>query len=102
DKGAPRISLGIRIFVITSSLDIRHFSFSRESVLCLRFSYQRCVDCRANTIWGFVSSLHWLVVDVQRWSHRYSEGFAARMIGIDSFFGLFAVDVLFELIKIEP
>ena len=37
----------------------------------------------------------------RRWGEVYSERFAARIIGIDSCFGLFAIHVLFKLINIQ-
>src|SRR5207249_1969209 len=46
--------------------------------------------------------VHRLIIDEQRWRKLYSQGIAAGMIGIDSFFGFFTVHVLSELIKIEP
>ena len=58
---------------------------------CLRFSSQHCVDLSANAFRVFILWIHGLAIDVQRWSDRYSERLGARIIGIDSCLGLFAI-----------
>ena len=67
----------------------------------MRFSRQHCVDGSANAFRVFILWVYRLAIDVQGWSEVYSERFAARIIGIDSCFGLFAIDVVFKLIDIQ-
>src|SRR5258708_39604719 len=74
----------------------------KKSRATFRFCFQRGIDRGADARRVFVLWLHRLVIDEQSRSDFYSKRIAARMIGIDSFFGFFAVHVLSELIKIEP